>query len=997
MMFDTTMQDGSSPDFLPHSSRRGFLKMMGAGALLYGLVLPACKRANKYLVPYNASPEWTLPGVSTRYATCRPGPRGATPILAVCREGRPIRLEPQNFLTESPGLPASIQASILDLYDPGRSKSKLFNGKPADEAEFKGAFAAWARKVSSGGGTAFVFSENDSPLRDQMVEEIRRRNPHARFYSWEPLSKRNLTTAAEQNPAQGIVPLARFNNAKKVLSLDCDFLAHDVQGYTGDFMKGRIPEGADYAARQGDYSHLNRLYMAEGRFSVTGGMADERLPIAPSQIAALLWQLARSVRELTNAPGLSDLPDMDAPLTDQQRQWIDDCARDLCGSPGQSLVLLGSPYPPEMHRAAFAVNSALNADGITRQYLQTGISLYEPLANLPAAIEQGKVDTLFFCCEADPVTDSPQGKEIKALLARPELTSVRLGLYVDETAHACTWHIPAAHYLESWGLERDLIGRYCCMQPVIAPLYGGVSEAELLHGLLHSRGILAASGDDEDRPSPVYQRIRKCFDQAVAASDKQNAFSDALKAGISAETAFPHAPAISVVLDRDTWLACHEWTKWPAPDPGQGKYEIQFVADYSVDDGRHIRNAWLRECPDPMTGLCWDAPAQLSPAAMLLPNPAEKGVGAARLAIRGGNESSLFTACPVPGTAEGLIVLPLGYDADPARPPAAAYGLRHSSNGIFMQVDAGQLEWRNLSQEAVPILPPADSPPPPQALVNAQAPPPHEPRQERLFDPATSSDPLHQWAMSIDLSLCIGCNACLIACQAENNIPTVGPEEIARGRMMHWIRIDRYFIENKGEASPSFMAWPVACQQCEQAPCESVCPVNATTHTSEGLNAMVYPRCWGTRYCSANCPYKARRFNFFDYAKACDESVEMQRNPHVTVRSRGVMEKCTYCVQRIEDAKARHKAAVMAESGGSLETGSMLADDELRLPARAVKTACQLACPAGAITFGNLLQKDPVVDARQSARASLILEDLGTKPRTSYLAKIRNRKPEQED
>lgn len=974
------------------------MKYMGAGALLHGLVLPACKRSNEYLVPYNNSPEWTLPGISTAYSTCMPGIYGATPLLAICREGRPLKLEPQSWLTESMGLSTFVQASILGLYDPKRSKRKLFNGKPVPNEEFTGAFAAWARKVQSNGRVGFVFGENDSPLRQQMMAEIKRRNPNARFFSWEPLSRRNALLATEQAFEKGVVQVAKFSQTKRILSLDCDFLAHDIQGYTGDFMKGRIPEGLNYQYPEGDYTHLNRLYMAEGRFSMTGGLADERLSILPSRIACLLWSLAREVGRLTQTAALQQLPEPGIPLKQAEQEWLQQCAEDLCANRGQSLVLLGSQYPVELHRMVLAINSALNATGITLHFLKSDADLCEPLSGLPEAVAQGQIETLFFLCAANPLQDAPASWGLKEALKTPGLTSVRLGLYVDETSQACTWHIPAAHYLESWGVERDLLGRYCYRQPVVTPLYEGVAEEELLNGLLHSRGLLVTSPASGDRPSPVYQRARRCFDQIAKSGDKESAWADALRTGYSSETAFARIVQSPREPDQQLWATCLEWSNTAPPDPAKGEFEIQFVADYSVFDGRYANNEWLRELPDPVAGLCWDAPAQMSrKTAALLAGVNQKKNPVGILDIAHPNGQSSFISCPIPGMPDGLVVIPLGYGAghvafEAKGLQANAYALRNRSDMVHKRINVEKLSICGTGKHPVAIMLPAVNQAPPVPILPANKPPVRK-DQPASIAPRLSSDPLHQWGMNIDLSLCIGCNACLIACQAENNIPVVGPEQIAAGRIMHWIRIDRYFIqqENRGKnSSPLFLAQPVACQQCESAPCESVCPVNATTHTSEGLNAMVYPRCWGTRYCAANCPYKARRFNFLDYAKQSGESTRLQRNPHVTVRSRGVMEKCTYCVQRIEDVKVRHKAAVMAGKAAGNSTGLELDLEELRLPPNAVKTACQLACPAGAITFGNLLQKDTVVEAKNSSRNVVALEQLGTRPRTSYLAKIHN-------
>lgn len=967
------------------------MKYMGAGALLYGMVLPACKRTNRYLVPYNDSPEWSLPGLSTSYSTCMPSAGGAVPMLAVCREGRPLKLEPQTWLTEAPGLGATAQASILELYDPARSRAKRFNGRPVSEDEFNGAFSAWARKTAGNGRVAFVFGENESPLRRQLVAEIARRNPNARFFTWEPLSKREARKACADVCGPGVFPLVRFSQARRVLSLDCDFLAHDIQGYTGDFMKGRIPEGMQYQNPEGDYGNLNRLYVAEGRFSITGGLADRRLAVRPSRMSALVLALAAEVGRLTGAPLMDGIDLTEMEPDDEQTAWIAQCAADLCAHTGQSVVLLGSHYAAPLHHAVLAINSALQAGGITLHFLQGEPNIGEPLPVLTEALMRDEIDAVFLLCTANPVVDSPDGDALARALARPGVTSVRLSLYPDETAEACTWQLPAAHYLESWGVERDMPGRYCYMQPVITPLYGGISEAELLHGLLHSRGILRTSPADGKTPSPVYQRIRRCFDQVTRSGDRTSAWADALRTGVSPEAAYPRIVTNPYSPAPDLWRECLQLARHHAEAINADDIEIQFIADYSVLDGRHARNAWLRECPDPVTGGCWEPVAHLSPMTCLRLGASDAPCEPLDLHLSDSTGQQRFAVQPIPGTADGLIVIPLGYGTrTPWEQEQSASldseKLRRTLHKHVPHVSASRLKLERRQRGS--ILSPASVDQAPVDVLTAATASKRTASPPSPANPQVSSDPLHQWAMCIDLTLCIGCNACLIACQAENNIPVVGPDQVAAGRIMHWMRIDRYLVRHADGSPDTWLPQPVACQQCESAPCESVCPVNATTHTSEGINAMVYPRCWGTRYCAANCPYKARRFNFFDYAKTSGDATRLQRNPHVTVRSRGVMEKCTYCVQRIEDAKIRHKARLTAARQAG---GPPLTDEELRLPAHVVKTACQLACPAGAITFGNLLQQaDTVNMARQSSRCAALLGELGTRPRTSYLARVRN-------
>lgn len=473
--------------------------------------------------------------------------------------------------------------------------------------------------------------------------------------------------------------------------------------------------------------------------------------------------------------------------------------------------------------------------------------------------------------------DSGHSSRLSEALNRVE--SIHLGMYEDETSRVCRWHLPAAHFLESWGVERDYRGRFCYRQPVILPLYGGISPEEVLSGLLSSKGHLSTADNSPTHLSPVYHRARKCFERAVNPENKTAAWAQALQRGYSEETAYaPLSP------QEETALGTAMMQTPAAPFGGHGKklgtgmLELQFRPDYSIGDGRWKRNAWMQECPDPITGVSWAASAQVSPATFLRLGGSDSGPMHCTLTAPSTQMEVIL--CPIPGVADNLIILPLGYG-----------GINHvaerqeNSGGYELRRQVEKTEAYGIAPEQIALSALRERTEAIQSPVVQPAPFSLHPGLSRVPPPPPGADAVYQWKMAIDTSRCIGCNACMIACRAENNIPVVGRDQMARGRALDWIRIDRYFTEEG-----TLTSIPVACQQCGKAPCESVCPVNATVHTAEGLNAMVYARCWGTRYCATNCPYKARRFNFFDYAKASEQATRLQRNPNVTVRSRGVME-----------------------------------------------------------------------------------------------------------
>lgn len=953
------------------------MKWMGATAALAGVGLPACRRVEKYLVPYNEGPEWSVPGVETAYATCLTMGGNAQPVLAACYEGRPVKLLPSLQYPAGPGLPATAQASILDLYDPGRSKHILFNGKPASGDEFRGAFSSWSRNLRDGGSIGLLLPGTDSPLMHSMLEDITRKNPGVRVYRYCPVPAPG--SGMRGGLPQGVRFRVRFARARRILALDCDFLHENPYGNTRDFIAARSPEGLHYKEEN---RNRTRLYAVEGRVSLTGAHADHRLPVSPARLAVFLDELVHYLSSKSTSAPMQEPPRQTArSLTERELAWLRHCADDLSSHPGESLVLLGDNHP-ELSACVWKLNCLLGAMGTCIQLLKApAMPSHGTLEDFIRDIRRKEVEIAFLLDSGNPVLDSGHGADLAKTLNGME--SIHLGMYEDETSRACRWHLPAAHFLESWGVERDYRGRFCYRQPVILPLYGGISPEEVLSGLLSTKGRLITADNSPTHLSPVYHRARKCFEHAVNPENKTAAWTQALQRGYSEETAYaPLSPQEETALGTTMADApsCAAGSK-----PENRMLELQFCPDYSIGDGRWKRNAWMQECPDPVTGVSWAASAQVSPSTFRRLGGTGSGPMLCTLTAPGGRMQVIL--CPIPGVAENLIVLPLGYGGmnhtAEGQEDSNGYGfLRQVKKTAGCGISPAQVALRVLPERTEAIQSPVVQPSP-LFLQPGPVPVPFTP---------PNANAVYQWKMEIDTARCIGCNACMIACRAENNIPVVGRDQMAKGRALDWIRIDRYFTE-EGALTPI----PVACQQCGKAPCESVCPVNATVHTTEGLNAMVYARCWGTRYCATNCPYRARRFNFFDYAKASEQATRLQRNPNVTVRSRGVMEKCTYCIQMVERAKIRHKSRLMKEHPGQLSTSIRVTEKDLLLPDGAAQTACQLACPMGAITFGNVLDRTSAVFRTKSLpRHRSLLSSLGTDPGTGYLVPARNPNPAME-
>ncbi|MEI8037730.1 MAG: TAT-variant-translocated molybdopterin oxidoreductase [Verrucomicrobiota bacterium] len=1059
------------------TSRRSFLKLMGASSALAGLSMVACRRPESYIVPYAKAPEWVIPGKATYYASAMPRAHGATPLVVTTFEGRPTKVAPNRLHPDAGGTDAFAQASVLDLYSTSRSRQILKSGQPATRAELNAAIAALATDPAAKIG--FLFGADDGPTRARLTALLAAKFVAGRFYQYEA-----LTGEAARAFEVGRKNVVDFARADRILALDCDFAGVDPQGPVTAFFDRRKPEGAGYDA-PADAAKMNRLYAVESGYSLTGGMADHRLRVAPSQVLLVAGQIARELG-LEQAKGVEALTDT------RQLSWIKPLVADLKAHAGKSLVLAGSRQPAAIHHLALAINLALGNLGASKPLatVSTGAIDFGSLAELTAAIASGELETLVLLTPANPVYDAPADLLVAAAFAKLK-TLIHLGERTDATAHAATWHIPAAHYLESWADARSARGTHTVVQPMILPLYPDcVSELELLGALASATGKLLNGEGAKGAASPAYEAVRQTF--AALGGEGDSAWKKFLRDGFLADSSYPIVGAAAVPsAEADIAAANIETAK--AGVPTKDALQVVFATDASLHDGRWSDNAWLQEAPDPVSKLTWDNAALIAPKTakelgiydhivaaepvtsvlgveskyadvgpdgegqnrkspmiqvsvngQLLEIPVLLSFGQAENTVlislgygQGYNHEDELKRQPVHQSHVGLVGVNRGFNAYPLRTAATPYfatgatvTLTERRYSVALTQEHNAMYGRALARE-VSTLDADDEKggfDAQLANVKKQGNDAHAPPNVSLYQPEDRkgdpllSDPLHQWGMSIDLSACMGCTACMVACQAENNIPIVGKEQVAKGREMHWIRMDRYFASQKDNSfdadNPALVPQPVACAQCEAAPCETVCPVNATVHTEDGLNAMAYNRCIGTRYCANNCPYKARRFNFFDYnkrnpliahnlnrgplgVKTVGDAIHLQKNPNVTVRMRGVMEKCTYCVQRIKDSVIRQKGGPKQEAlaAGKPSTEIQVTDESLRVPLDSVRTACQEACPAAAITFGNLLDKErsALGRSKQLERNYDLLQYIGTRPRTSYLARVKNPNPAMPD
>jgi molybdopterin-containing oxidoreductase family iron-sulfur binding subunit len=947
-------------------ARRSFLKLMGASLALAGFTACTRQPAEK-IVPYVRQPEEIVPGRPLYFATAMALGGVATGLLVESHEGRPTKIE------GNPQHPGSLgatdvfaQAAILDLYDPDRSQTLLNLGEIRPWTRFLGAMRSVlsAQQPLGGSGLRILTESVSSPTLAAQIRDLLNRYPNARWHQWDPVSSDNGRAGTRLAFGQYVGCQYRFDRADLVLAIDADFLTSGpgCLRYARDFAGRRRPEQA---------ASMSRLYAIETAPSPTGARADHRLPMRPRDIEAAARQIAMNV----GVPGLG--PGAASTLPEATLRWAAAVARDLLANRGRGIVLAGEGQPPTVHALAHAMNATLGNAGATLVYTDPveaePIDQLQSLRDLTRDMRAGDVAALIVV-GGNPVYTAPVDLQFSEAMNNVPFR-VHLGLYDDETSAACHWHVPEAHFLESWSDARGYDGTVSIVQPLIAPLYGGKSAHELL----------AATSDRPERSA--YDVVRAHWTAGKPATPEfEAAWRRWLHDGVIPNTAY--APRTISIAPGALAVAPQE--------SARAGFDIAFRNDPSVLDGRFANNGWLQELPRPITKLTWDNAVLVSPAtaAGLMGRRTESFGGGEVVSdvveIRHRGRTLRGPLFAVVGHADDCLTVHMGYGR--TRGGRLSNGAGFDANAIRTAdapwVDAGAevvrtgdryslactqvhhlMEGRNLVRAVTREEFVRDPRSVHESPGIEQAPP----RTLTLYPDWEYEG--YKWGMAIDVNACIGCNACMIGCQAENNIPIVGRDQVLRGREMHWIRVDSYYRGEEGNPETYFQ--PVPCMHCENAPCEPVCPVGATVHSHEGLNDMVYNRCVGTRYCSNNCPYKVRRFNFLLYQDWDTPSLKLARNPDVTVRSRGVMEKCTYCVQRINAAKIE-----------SEKEDRPVRDGE-------IVTACQQACPADAIVFGNLNDPDSRVARLQAeVRNYALLGELNTRPRTTYLAAVRNVNPE---
>lgn len=942
---------------------------MGASFALTGIA--GCRWEKETLAPLATRPANRVPGVPQTFATSWDVGGVARPLVVTSYDGRPIKVEGNREHPDSLGATdAFSQAMILHLYDPDRSTAiqqrNELGAVDRTWEQFADALAPvlTALRSSQGAELRILTETSSSPTRARLQARIAREFPKAQWIEFNAISREKAIAGAEVAFGRRMKPQLKLTSANVIVTLDEDLFGTHPAGVrlTREWAERRAPEAGP----------MNRLYAVESQFSTAGAVADHRLPLKSSEIPRFLEVLEERIDQ-----GLAG-QEITQPLGgDAHRMFLATLAADLIANRGSSLIVVGETQEPAVHARAYRINSKLGNLGGPLTFIPVAPSL-PGRGELPALVADLNADRveLLLVLGGNPVYAAPPAVQLAQAISKATV-SVRLAEYVDETSLACQWHLPAAHPLETWGDGRSENGVLTLQQPLIAPLFDGRSEIEFLAWLLG------------DKDANGQAQVRRTMAELLPQDRFEKEWRKLVHDGFRGETVANMAPALKDGLDLP-----------PAAVSAIG-LELVLTSSASTFDGRFANNGWLQETPQPLSKLTWDNAALVSPA-----TADELGLKTGTLAqLEVAGKTLEVPVYVLPGQAKGSIGLALGYGRSAAGHvggllgggiPAVgvnAYELRAGSESVQTQVTLkglgttyplattqdhhaiDKVGLEELSGRIGELVREG-------TLTEYESQPDfarhkvHHPPLESLWKEPSNEG--RAWGMSIDLSRCIGCNACMVACQSENNVPVVGKEQIARGREMHWLRIDRYFQGPVDE--PQIVTQPVACHHCENAPCEQVCPVAATVHSPEGLNDMAYNRCVGTRYCANNCPYKVRRFNFFDfnakYEAANAELSRMVMNPEVTVRERGVMEKCTYCVQRIQNGK------IVAKN----EQRSVL-DGE-------VVTACQQACPAEAIVFGDLNDKSSrVAELQASPRSYAMLEELNVQPRTKYLARIRNPHP----
>lgn len=988
-------------DEFPHRAslldinRRDLLKFMGGTLALAGLAQGCRFLPQQKIVPFVQAPEDRLPGSEVWYASTATIGGYGTGIIVKQFEGRPIKIEGNPVHPASLGKSDSrLQAELAVMYDPDRLKSPIANGEPSSWDEFFKVTRAAMTKVRGGAGVAILTPNVSSPSLFAQISDFLRANPLAKWYQYEPVGRDNVHDGSVMAFGQPVETVYDFSKADVVVTLDSDYFLNEP---------GNIRYMHDTAAKRAIDDHapsMNRIYAIESSPTLVGAMADHRYRVRASKILDVCAALASAV----GVAGATGNPPAGVTAKD-----ISAIAKDLLAQSGRAVVVAGSHMPASVHALVHAVNAAIGAVGTTVSYIAPvmakPVNNMAEIKDLTTAMQSGQVSTLLVM-GGNPVLDAPVDAKFAEALTKVPLTA-HLSLYQNETTHKCLWALPESHFLEAWGDATAHDGTVSIVQPLINPIYDSKSCIQMLDHLL-------------GRARPDLDIVQRNWrgDGLSLGKSFEDQWAEILAAGIDKQA--PKTMTVTPVSNLATALS---------PVNG-GDTELVILPDPNIYDGRYANLGWLQELPKPLTNLTWDNTFQMSPATAKKFGVGQKdkmlGVqyygnwDIVKVTANGQTvEGPVYVHY---GMADDVIVAHLGYGREVETMTVAkkgdmihngggfdAYPFRTTENpwiigGATVEKTGRDYKLANTQFHNLLDVTEIDSKrdiirettlktykEEHHVLQHPTTPTVHEEGEEvgkesiwisppEFYDTKTN----YQWAMTIDLNLCTGCNACVTACQAENNIPTVGKEQVLRHRMLHWIRIDRYYRKDGDvfdESDPRITFQPMTCQHCEKAPCEPVCPVAATTHSHEGLNQMVYNRCVGTRYCSNNCPYKVRRFNYLHYTKKVEDVpvLKLLQNPDVTVRGRGVMEKCTYCVQRINHARIQAKK------------------EDRKIKDGEVVTACQQACPTNTIVFGNISDPESMVNkTRASNRNYTVLQSLNTRPRTTYLGKVRNPNPELE-
>ncbi|HEV7700887.1 MAG TPA: TAT-variant-translocated molybdopterin oxidoreductase [Pyrinomonadaceae bacterium] len=1024
-------------------SRRNFVKVMGASLALAGLSGCVIQPSEK-IVPYVKSPEGMLPGKPNFFATAMSLGGVATGLLAKSYEGRPIKVEGNPDHPGSRGATDILaQASILGMYDPDRSQEVLYRGNATAWERFVPAFrtAIDENRGDGGAGVRFLTETVTSPTLIDQFNRIKTELPNAKWIQYEPVNADNAMTGAKMAFGSPVQTIYKIDKATRILSLDADIFSGFNVAYIKDYAAGRR-----YSEEKKD---INRLYCVESTISLTGAKADHRIAVKPSQMA----EVAKTVAKAVGVAGANS-------TYSENAAWINTMAADLLANKGKSLVIAGDTAPPIVHALAHAMNSALGNVGQTIFYADTFApntdrTQIDQLRELVGDIDANRVKMLVVL-GGNPVYNTPADLRLNAERMAKVPLRIHLGLYADETAEQCHWHIQEKHYLEGWSDTRAYDGTVAITQPLIAPLYDGKNAHEVVQLAFKENfdkkdydivreywqrtNITAAASVAAKPGEEVPKTEAKAATPANTAANTANPAANATMNGVANAAngtklaAIPAAAAAPRSFEENWRKAVHDgvvpntvpqpktvtvnaaFLSQPETKTSGGGLEINILPDPSVYDGRFVNNGWLQELPNPLNKVTWENVGLISPRTaerMGVNRGGDAGEmagakqGTSFINTKGGNLfSDLVTVTsqggqiqkgvPMwisPGQPDDVITLYMGYGR--TRAGRVGNGLGYNVFDVRRSdaMDSASAEVARTGETATIAST--------QTHFNMEGRDllrvwdleefeknPGLGRQENEYDKSmypyeqhqATYDANHKWGMTVDLNSCVGCNACVVACQSENNIAVVGKEQVERHRAMHWMRIDTYYGgEDINEPEgPHFQ--PVLCQQCEQAPCEVVCPVHATTHSAEGLNDMTYNRCVGTRYCSNNCPYKVRRFNFMLYQDWNTPQYKLMRNPEVSIRSRGVMEKCNFCTQRIAQARIEAEKDQRAIRDGE------------------VVTACQAVCPTDAITFGDMHDgQSAVAKTKKDPRNYVLLNNLNTQPRTTYLAGLKNQNKDMPD